>query len=237
MKLVPTLLDLCFPQLCLLCGDSLLMARAPAPWSAIPLCRGCLETLPEVAGERCSLCSLPLISETAVCMRCRERDFPFISNIAAFEYRGVVQELISHYKFRNQRSLASLFSSRIAAILLNRFPRTPVVPVPSRPASIRKRGWDHVGEMARLLQRNHGIEILPLLRRSNGVSQKSLDFAHRLTNLEGRIHWSPRRNIPFPRRVVLFDDVFTTGATASECARLLTTHGICEVYVVTVAVD
>ncbi|HUX19635.1 MAG TPA: double zinc ribbon domain-containing protein, partial [Spirochaetia bacterium] len=204
MELVSTLIDLCFPQLCLLCGESVLLSRVTGPWAAIPLCRECLDSLPEITGERCRLCSLPLISETETCMRCRERDFPFVSNCAAFEYRGAVQELISHYKFRNQRSLALLFSSRVAAIILDRFPRIPVVPVPSRPASIRKRGWDHVGEMARLLHRNHGIEIHPLLRRSNGVSQKSLDFAHRLTNLKGRIHWSPRCRTALPDRVVLF---------------------------------
>lgn len=231
-------LDFLFPQPCLLCGESLLADRAPPPWTRLPLCGECLEGLAPITGRRCRRCSLPLVSEHELCTRCRQTDYPFAANWSLFEYAGAARELISQYKFRNERSLARFFGDSLAALLAERFPGLPVVPVPSRRRSVRKRGWDHIGTIACRLAAG-GAEVVPLLRRDNGRSQKTLDYAHRLTNLHGRIHWAPKlpAGRALPREVVLLDDVFTTGATASECARILKERGVGEVWVVTLAVD
>jgi len=232
------LVDLAFPQPCLLCGDSLLMNRADPPLSRLPLCGECLRSLEPIRGRRCRVCSLPLISESEVCMRCRTSEFPFVSHQAIYSYSGAVRELITHYKFQSQRILADLFAARLAELLATAFPAYPLVPVPSRPKAVRKRGWDHVGLLAERLRKSYGVRVVSLLRRDNGRSQKTLDYRHRLTNLQGRIHWAHgRRSSKPPRRVVLLDDVFTTGATASECTRILLDHGVGEVKIVTLAVD
>lgn len=237
--LTAMLIDFIFPQPCVLCGGSLLLNRGDPPWSRLPICPECFASLHPIEGRRCTVCGLPLISEQELCTRCRTREFPFVSNRSLYEYAGAFRELISQYKFRGERSLAALFAHEMAKAMGECFFGLPVVPVPSRPRTVRKRGWDHVGAIADLLSRRHGVEVLRLLRRDNGRSQKSLDFTHRLTNLRGRIHWAPKGHRPTeaPRHVVLIDDVFTTGATASECTRILLEHGVERVDVLTLAVD
>lgn len=233
------LIDFIFPQPCVLCGGSLLLNRANPPWSRLPICPECLSVLHPIEGRCCAVCGIPLISEQEICTRCRAREFPFVSNRALYEYGGAARELISQYKFRNERRLATLFAHEMAKAIEERFFGLPVVPVPSRPRTVRKRGWDHVGDIADELSRRYGIEVVRLLRRDNGRPQKTLDFTHRLTNLRGRIHWKTKRRgrTGTPRQVVLIDDVFTTGATASECARILLDHGVERVNVLTLAVD
>lgn len=237
--LTAKLVDFIFPQPCLLCGGSLLLDRGDPPWSRLPICPECFTMLHHIEGRRCAACGVPLISEQELCTRCRTREFAFESNRSLYEYGGAVRELIAQYKFRGERSLAALFARELAGALGDWFFGLPVVPVPSRPRTVRKRGWDHIGTIADRLSRSHGVEVLRLLRRDNGRSQKSLDFAHRLTNLRGRIHWAPKlrgREKP-PLHVVLIDDVFTTGATASECSSILLEHGVQRVNVLTLAVD
>lgn len=233
------LVDFAFPQLCLLCGTSLLLNRGSGQWGGLPLCTACRRLLRPIEGERCRVCGLPLISEIEVCTRCRTVEYPFTANRAVYEYGGAIRELIAQYKFHGERRLATLFADELAKAAQWWFPGLPVVPVPSRPRAVRRRGWDHVGVIAQELSRRHGVEVLRLLRRDNGRSQKSLDFVHRLTNLRGRIHWTRRHygKLSPPVRVVLFDDVFTTGATASECSRILLERGVKEVFVLTLAVD
>ena len=234
--------DLFFPQPCLLCGDPLLLNRAPPPWTRISVCPQCLERLRPIEEPRCRICSQPLVPGVELCLRCRTNAFPFAAQLSVFAYGGEVRELIGQYKFQGQRPLARLFAHYLALTLRERCAGLPVVPVPSRPQTVRRRGWDHVGLLAHLLARSYGVEVRHLLARSNGRSQKTLDFEHRLTNLKGKIRWAPERprgtrSLAVPDCLVLLDDVFTTGATASECARILMEHGVSEVRVLTLAVD
>ena len=172
-------------------------------------------------------------------MRCRERSFPFRMNFSLYSYEGPIKEILHQYKFHNQRALANLFAALLSSRLRASFGEDPLVPVPARPANRRKRGWDHVGVIAEVLRTRYGYTVVPLLGRSGGAAQKSLDFEHRTTNLRGRIHLSrcPGSGKTAPKRVILLDDIFTTGATAGECSRILLASGIEEVNVVTIAVD
>ncbi len=74
-----------------------------------------------------------------------------------------------------------------------------------------------------------------VLARIPGPAQKGLAFADRLQNLQGRLVLRERTGLP--EEVVLIDDVFTTGATADECARLLREAGVLRIYVATLAID
>ncbi len=225
--LIRTGLGLAFPLACTLCGTVL------PPAAEVPLCRDCR---PAAAADdrRCGICSLPLLSERAVCMRCRTREFPFLSNHSIFLYRGDVRELVHRYKFGGERLLARFFAEAAAEVIPPESGPLPVVPVPCRPAGKRRRGFDPAEEILRHLARMRNLRILPLLFRQGGASQKSLDFTGRLDNLKGRIRY--RGGNP-PPSLLLFDDVFTTGATAAECTRVLAARGATEIRVLTIAID
>lgn len=91
-------------------------------------------------------------------------------------------------------------------------------------------------EVARALKRDAGTPAFPLLVRRSGGAQKGLQYQARLENIRGTVALSPRAG-QLPHRVVLIDDIFTTGATADECARVLRRGGVKKVFVLTLAVD
>ncbi len=220
-----------FPRSCLLCGKPF------QPWEELLLCRACGGGLhPIPPGRRCLRCSRPLISEHEVCTRCRGRSYPFTANHSLFEYRGAVRTLIHRYKTAGHRELCLLFAALMAPVLAARYAGVPVVPVPASRASVRRRGWDHVDILAAELARRQGVQRLAVLRRAGAVQQKRLDYAGRLRNIHGSMRLRPQP-LRLPREVVLLDDVFTSGATAAECAGVLAAAGAQRVHVLTLALD
>jgi ComF family protein len=230
---VSVALDLLYPGSCLLCGRQLRFEGRPF----CPVCTDCLGSLhPVRAPRRCRVCSLPLISEQGICTRCRRRLYAFEGNFSIFEYRGEMRELLYQFKFRNRVRLGPVLADFFAAALKERRPRGLLVPVPGNPSSVRARGWDPMVVIAGLLARNQGFPVGRLLARRPGSAQKTLSYEERCSNLAGKVRL--RRQPPAgTARVVLLDDVFTTGATVSECAHLLEEAGVPSVEVLTLAID
>ena len=228
-SLLRTSLDILLPRSCALCGRDLLGAGRP-----YPLCKACEEGLTAPGGDLCQKCGKPLISEIGLCMRCRNREFHFDAAYPLWSYDGSVKEAVLAYKIAEVRTLARFFAERLEAFLASRFPGIPIVPVPFRRGKMRKKGWDQVEDIARILERR-GLPVARCLERLAGSSQKELDYGRRLSNLSGKILL--RKGEAAPRQAVLLDDVLTTGATLSECARVLKSHGSERVDAVVLAAD
>ncbi len=230
---VSAALELLYPGSCLLCGRQLRFESRPF----CPVCADCLRSLhPVRATRRCRVCSLPLISEQGLCTRCRRRLYAFERNFSIFEYRNEMRELLYQFKFRNRLRLGPVLADFFAEALKERRARGLLVPVPGNPVSVRARGWDPMVVIAGVLGRNHGFPVGRLLARRPGSAQKTLSYEERRSNLAGKVRL--RRPPPAgTARVVLLDDVFTTGATASECAHLLEEAGVQSVEVLTLAID
>jgi predicted amidophosphoribosyltransferase len=139
-----------------------------------------------------------------------------------------VRELITCLKFEKRLRLSGFFADLVAERIAEEYEGIPVVPVPGR------RGADAVELICRNLHVRHGIAILRLLRRSGGRQQKSLDLQERRENLRGRISLG---SLHVPGEAILFDDIFTTGATADTCARTLLSGGCRKVSVVSIAME
>jgi ComF family protein len=222
--------ELLFPGRCLLCGEELAFNSRGGE----PLCLACRDGLvPLTAVRRCAICSLPLLSEQLLCTRCRQRKYAFESNLSLFEYQGDLRELLYQYKFRNRLRLAGVLAGFYAQALRAGFPGVVLVPAPANPQAVRRRGWDPVERVCRVLEQTHGFAACRALERRAGPAQKLLGYEERLLNLRGTIRLRAR----IPGEPLLLDDVFTTGATASECARLLRLAGAARVRVLTLAID
>lgn len=219
-----------FVKRCLGCGDYF-----TGPGDA-HFCNACFNMLPVIKGSVCGKCGRPLISERNICISCRERSFQFAENRSIFTYTGLIKDLIIKYKFHNRKHLASWFAFFIAGALGNIEYPVKVVPVPGNPKSVRKRGWDQVREIVKKLNRNYGFTVLDALRRYPSPQQKSLNYSERCANLQDKI--LQKRSVDgFTGRAVLVDDVFTTGATVNECAKILLKIGCIQVNVLTIAID
>lgn len=233
-------LDVAFPQHCVACGGA-----APG---TVPLCDRCRSALRPLEGLQCAICGVPLVSEHERCVRCRSRELHYDRHRSVFAYRGVAKQLIIAYKFGGRTRLSGLLCNYLVPLI----PRTAVVvPVPASRRGRRRRGYDQVRRLAAELQRHHGIPVLPALTRTRGREQKLLDFDERSRNLAGAVglarrlarapgpvrKWVRARRATVPHHVVLLDDVFTTGATVNECARVLRTAGAGRIDAVTLAAD
>ncbi|MBN1698690.1 MAG: ComF family protein [Spirochaetales bacterium] len=215
-----------------MCGQVLLFSSQPG----IPLCEACRKQIKPLEGRRCAKCSMPLISEHMVCTRCREQDFHFHSNFSLFEYCGAVKEILYSYKFRGIRRFAELFAHMTGKMIKTHYPGLPIIPVPPAKRKRRRKGGNHLKPILAIITREYGIPLFDCLEKKIHIPQKVLDFQNRKENLKGNIVLR-RRKICDYSHIILFDDIFTTGATADECSRVLLEAGVKRIYVVTLAID
>ncbi len=235
-KTAHLLLDFLFPERCVLCGNYITFRTRRGPY---PVCADCAAGFAREEGPRCRVCSMPLVSEREICMECRGRKRVFDANFSLFLYADPkVARSVAAYKGDGIPAMAGFFCGFLADFLMARQEPALLVPVPCRRESRAGRGFDQVLLLCRILKRRYGFPYARLLRRAGGSrEQKTLNRVDREANLRGVI--LPRMPAGFrvPERVVLLDDVFTTGATANECAAVLKTMGVKNVFVLTIAID
>lgn len=214
------LIGLAAPQ-CVLC-------RAPAH-NALEICPPCRRELPWLS-DGCPVCALPGTG-SRICGRCRQRPPPFDSTTAAFRYEGDVARLIRAFKFHHDlpagRLLADLLGTRLAGL---RGAGAALVPMPLHRSRLRHRGFNQSVEIARRLPGRiaHGVAT----RRRATTPQTELRGKARQANLRGAFAIRSERT---PARVVIVDDVVTTGASVSELSRSLRRGGAERVDVVALA--
>lgn len=178
----------------------------------------------------CAFCGAPAPPRSGGCRECARREFAFASACQIFLFGGLVRRAIHALKYRGEKALAEVLARPIA----ERLPAgTSVVTwVPAAHQRLRERGFDHGRLLAEMAAARGGRPSAALLRREREtVPQVELPPHERRTNLAGAF----AARIPSPEEVFLIDDVFTTGATASEAARALKEGGASTVRVIALA--
>jgi predicted amidophosphoribosyltransferase len=141
------------------------------------------------------------------------------SCMAVVEYEGAARQLIAAMKYRNNRAVIGRLGAAAAGLV----PAEPAVDVvtwpPTSPSRRRVRGFDQAELLARAVAKHLGVPARRLLRRRDRAAQTASTFEVRLMGPA----FEPAR--PAPRRVVLVDDVVTTGATLSNAAEVLGAAG------------
>lgn len=193
-----------------------LCAGCPSETSraAEALCGHCLERLERLRRPACPRCAQPL-----PCPGCPAADAPWLGATAACAHEGTARALVGSLKRSGARRIADRMAVEIAAVLPAESLRSAVfVPVAAHPARRRASGVDHAFELARSLSRITGRPTVRALVRSGGEARQA--GAPRAVRLEpGRITFAAVT--PVPRRVVLVDDVLTTGATLGAASTAL----------------
>ena len=209
-------------------------------------CAGCDEIIPEDK-ELCDYCRVKInnVNYNNVCTkcgylkehcRCDFREYRFKGALGVFKNEGAAGKAYYSYKLGRNEKLASFFACRVARAIKTAFAGVSfdaVVCVPTARRSKLKRGFDHNEKIALRLSRLLNIGFLSgvlKLRHFRSLQHKS-SFSKRLENVRGKYYTDKRVKLD---RVLLFDDIFTTGATLDECAKELMFAGVKEVYAVAV---
>lgn len=212
MKLYHFLAELLFPPKCILCRKLLKNGE-------IDLCGACRADAPVYPAKKIHIRFLD-------------------SFVAVWYYEGNVRGSLLRYKFRNTRCYADSYGRILAMKLMAQYPEgfdiLTWVPV-SRLRRLR-RGYDQVELLARAVGKELGMTPVPTLKkiRNNRPQSRIHDASARRANVLGVYRLMPEADVK-GRRVLLLDDILTTGATAGECARVLLSAGAGEVHCAAIA--
>jgi len=229
-------LGLVYPEICQLCHS-----RRAEPRDGL-VCPQCRSHVHFIRPPFCQRCGLPFDGKLTTpfqCANCLELELHFSSARSAVVAKTVVLEAIHRYKY----SHALWFEPFLAGLLLSEaVPLLPrenwdfIVPVPLHPLKLREREFNQAERLAAHLSRAANIPLdgKSLRRVTPTATQTRLTRAQRAANMKNAFTVPPDTRLT-GMRIILVDDVFTTGATTSACARALHRAGAANVCVWTVA--
>lgn len=226
--------SLVYPPTCTICSASVGLREY--------LCVDCEAKLLRIVPPFCAKCSEPFdgaITNIFSCANCSHRVLYFDAAVSAYRSRGIARHVILNFKYGRQIHLRHLVARWLIAAFddprLRQRSFDAIVPVPLHPARERERGFNQAALLAERVDPHLGVQVRPVLQRVRfTTTQTAFDRAERIQNL--RHAFRLRRNADVRNlRVLLIDDVLTTGSTLSECARVLKENGAHSVYAATAA--
>ena len=234
LDLIAPLLSLLYPPSCAVCCDNVASGEY--------LCGACEARLTRITPPFCARCSEPFagaIDTAFTCANCANRRLHFTAAVAAYRSRGLVRQLVLDFKYGRHIYLRHLVGKWLIAALnddrIRGLAFDVIVPVPLHPTRERERGFNQSALLADLLSEHTGIASRPALERIRyTTTQTAFDRVERMQNLRGAFRLRKSANVR-GLRVLLVDDVLTTGSTLSECARILKSAEALSVHAATAA--
>jgi ComF family protein len=220
--------DLLFPPACAFCQTTLSLKTQS------PFCESCTQGIRPLPSGRCPRCALPFVasdSSSHLCAECSRTLPPFLSVHSAGLYEAGLRELVHRFKFEQghylDRGLAQLMH-RVLDPVVN---PDIIIPVPLHNLRLRQRTYNQSLLLARELAGRlaRPVSYCLLERVRNTRQQQGLRAVERAQNLRGAFLCRSQLD---GEKILLVDDVMTTGATAAACSRVLLDAGASEVRVV-----
>ena len=236
-RIAERLADVVFPPdiYCISCG------RPVLPGEVYSLCSDCLQEIHWANGKLCCVCGKPLEDwyPRDICGECVNRERSFDGGITCVQYGTAGRRILRDFKYRGKswmaRELAEIIYDKISAVGLE---FDIIIPVPMYAAKERERGYNQAALLGTFLGRRSGKDFRRdcLLRIRDTVPMNKLGAKDRRKNLQGAFRVTAAGRQIFPgKRVLLIDDIYTTGTTAEYCSALMKECGARSVTVATVA--
>lgn len=225
------LLRLLYPNRCPVCGRVLRDTL---------ICQECAGKLRYVTQPFCYSCGKPVAGAAQeYCMDCAGKKHEFSQGRAVFVYQGAVRGMLYRYKYSNRRDYTEFFAAE-AARLYRQWARRMgvelVVPVPLSKKRMKKRGYNQADLFGKRFAQLAGISYDAglLVRVRNTAPQKQLSVKERKNNLKNAFKMS--RNVVNLKRVLLIDDIYTTGSTMDAAALAFKQSGVEDVYFLCISI-
>lgn len=223
---------LCFPPSCLACG--LYLDNAD-----LLFCPVCLQKIRFIVPPFCLICGRPFAAgDSHLCGQCLKKNWHFRKARAVFLYDETVAKPILSFKFGGRKAGLPTFQrlKEQSYCCTDLVQPDLILPVPLHPKRLRSRGFNQALLLARRFFPEEGEKIVTgiLQRRRDTPAQTGLDGAARRKNMRDAFDVNQVERVR-GRAIILIDDVFTTGSTVNECARVLMAAGAARVDVLTLA--
>jgi ComF family protein len=222
-----TFLDLFFPLQCVGCGRE-----------GSLLCASCCQTLRRIEPPFCQRCGSPLgdRDRCATCATCATHPLTIDGIRSLFLFEGTIRKAILAFKYRHLKAMAAPLGQMLGNYLIaSRLPVDTIAPVPLHRKRLRARGYNQAALLAAELSRQTGLTLVEdwLVRQVDTAAQaRTLTATERRRNV--REAFTCTRELD-GERILLIDDVWTTGATLDACAGALRAAGADSVWGLTVA--
>jgi len=226
--------DVVFPPCCLACATV-----QPLPDDGLGLCQECRQSAMPAGESFCPKCAMPLPLADSACSECRRHDFHFERGMVLGTYRGRMRDWVLQIKNSDGESLAlvlgKLLGNTLACSGISENVDA-IVPIPMYWLKRMWRGYHAADVLADGCARSLQLPIYSDLLRCNRWARKqgTLSRPQRLRNMRGVFSASARYQIP-GSRLLLVDDVITTGVTMNEAAKALLKAGAEEIIIAAVA--
>lgn len=236
------MLDILYPRHCALCHEILTAKGAfLSSGRKRPLiCPSCRGKAVRAAEPKCKKCGKPLKdAQQEYCMDCKKRPPAFDEGAGIFLYDDTMRASVAWFKYRGRAEYAEYFGRELyrgGARLLERWQPELLIPVPIHRARMAQRGYNQAGLLADELFALSGIPVshTAVRRRKSTAALKRQTPEERRRSMHRA--FTAKKGLALPKRILIIDDIYTTGSTVNALARLLRKHGAERVYFLTLCI-
>ncbi len=212
---------------CVVCGKEILPTNTC-------MCSSCSNSLPTITGKVCEYCGLPLYTDANFCESCKLDKPSYAKAYSPFAYTGVIQNLIHKLKYDGKLYLAKPLSALLYDYYISLNLKVDgIVPVPLHLLRENDRKFNQAFELITSFE-NENILNNCVVKVVDTKSQASLKLAERKQNVVGAFKVI-NKSVVKGKTILVVDDVYTTGSTVNEVAKVLLKNGASKVYVLTLA--
>lgn len=237
MHFVKRIFDFILPTSCSYCSSAIKDSGIPR------FCSSCWDDFSFISPPVCPRCGSPFASPEALsfspdheCGRCRTNPPLFDQALSVGYFEGPLREAVHQFKYRPCRALGKPLGEWMAKNVRLRSDMDAIIPVPLHSRRLKYRGFNQALLLASCVSAMHNVPLLydELLRVKETRPQVELKGDERISNVKDAFGIKNKFLLK-EKKIVLVDDVFTSGATMNECARVLKDAGAVEVVTLTLA--
>jgi ComF family protein len=233
VRLTDVIARILFPRRCVFCKTVLNIDYDDY------ICTECAERIEKISGNVCEKCGVPIVG-VGRCRNCNSQEHQFDKGYAVYVYEGEIRATILRFKYNNKGGYARFFGRELAKYAEEcELPRVDyVVPIPIHKDRLRKRGYNQSLLVAEVYCKERGECCAALLERTGKTKpQSGLSKTDRAKNVKNAFAISDKSISIKGKSILLIDDIFTTGSTVDECARVLKKAGADKVYSLCLSID
>lgn len=235
--MIKELIDFIYPRRCPICGDIVV----PKDEKSCPDCKPLLQVIKE---PRCKKCSKPIDNdEKEYCFDCETKHFHYKKGYALWIYDNRMRKSIADFKYHNRKEYADFYVEEILkhySLFLIEIGVDALIPIPIHQSKLKTRGYNQAQILASKLGKELDILVINdlLIRDKRTLPQKGLNDKERLKNLIQAFSLDKEKLKTYNdiNKVVLVDDIYTTGSTIEACTNILQQNGVMEVYYISLCI-